>query len=155
MRPGVPRLPGLVLLVGVLLVGCVPAAQPPPAAGTAVDEPVVFRALVAPFTDTLAELGVTIDAYQAYRYDGSDTAAFLVAVDTFYRANPGFCPLDEAFYPAASGLQFLTLAGNSGLEVRGFLYDQSHRPRLRYAYFSGAASAPLPAITCQTAPKEP
>jgi hypothetical protein len=75
------------------------------------------------------------------------------ATNQFYLSNPGFCPLDEGkgFFVSETGVVFLTLASNNTTLVRGFLYDQSLRPKLKYAYFSGNASIDLPSIICETA----
>jgi hypothetical protein len=124
---------------------------PRPEAGAPIGDPDIFRSLVSPFDDELSELGVTVDSFQAYRYEGGDKDAFFVAVNSFYRTNPGFCPLQEAFYAAENGLQFMTLAGDNGLQVRGFLYDHSRKPRLTYAYFEGTSEFILPATACETA----
>ena len=140
------------LLLGllVLLASCAPSVAPvaPPVATA---DLATYQYLAAPFTGELERLGVSVTNYQTYRYEGADPNGFVEAINRFYLANPGFCPLVEAFYAAPSGLQFMTVAGNNGLEVRGFLYDQSRRPRLTYAYFSGSSALALPATVCATA----
>jgi hypothetical protein len=45
----------------------------------------------------------------------------------------------------------MTLASDNGTRVRAFLYDQSRRPRLRFAYAEGTSTRRLPAISCRTA----
>ena len=143
------------LLLGLLtlLAGCAPSAAPvePP---VATGDLATYQYLAAPFAGDLQTLGVTVTGYQTYRYEGADPNGFVEAINRFYLANPGFCPLVEAFYAAPSGLQFMTLAGNNGAEVRGFLYDQSRRPKLTYAYFSGSSQRALPATACETATPE-
>ena len=141
----------LSLCVLLLLGACAPAVRPEPELPVLPADLSTFQALATPFQDDLATLGVTVRSYQAYLYEGTDTNAFVQATNRFYRSYPGFCPLENAFYAADNGLQFMTLAGANGLEVRGFLYDQSRRPRLTYAYFSGESAQPLPATVCETA----
>lgn len=143
----------IALSLVVTLASCVPQTQQNPqslAADTA-DE-AAFQTLVAPFRDELSELGVTLLSHQAYRYEGEDPNAFIQAINAFYQTYPGFCPLAEnAFFADEEGLQFLTLASNNNYQVRGFLYDQSRRPRLTYAYFEASSGRNLPAIVCETA----
>ena len=134
----------------LFLVACAPAAEPAPEPPVLMSDPTVYRQLVAPFTQDLERLGVTLTGYQTYRYGGSDPNGFITAINTFYRSYPGFCPLAEAFYAAPSGTQFMTVASDNGTQVRAFLYDQSRRPRLTYAYVEGVSEQPLPAVVCET-----
>jgi hypothetical protein len=138
---------GLSLLLGA----CAPTTGEPAATpGEATSDLVAFERLVAPFRAELQRLGVQVTGFQTFRYEGADPGAFIEAINAFYQTNPGFCPLQEAFYPAANGLQFMTLAGQNSLEVRGFLYDHARRPRLSYAYFWGVSREVLPATVCET-----
>lgn len=139
----------LSVLLG-LLTACVPVAREHIEPAQATADLATFERLVAPFENELDDLGITVLTFQTYRYNGDNPKAFIEAINTFYRQNPGFCPLQEAFYPAQNGVQFMTLAGRNGLEIRGFLYDQSRRPRLTYAYFSGSSTQVLPATVCET-----
>ena len=117
---------------------------------TLTNDRATYQRLVEPFTEDLARLGVSLTGYTTYRYEGSSPNGFVQAVNTFYRTNPGFCPLVEAFYVAPSGVQFMTLAGNNGTQIRAILYDQSRRPKLTYAYVEGTSRQPLPAVVCET-----
>lgn len=139
------------LLLTLLLCACAPRVQPEQQLPTTTADLETFQSLIAPFREDLAALGISVRSYQAHRYEGTDPNGFVQATNRFYQTYPGFCPLTEAFYVAADGVRFMTLAGNNGLEVRGFLYDQSRRPRLSYAYFSGSSGQVLPAISCETA----
>ena len=149
------RLFCLAIVLIALLEACTPAAG---GAGSVETEPVevetaeaaTFTKLAAPFREELRRLGVEVGPVRVYRYEGSDPNAFIEAINTFYRDNPGFCPLVEAFYPAENGVQFMTLAGDNRYNIRGFLYDQSRRPALTYAYFEGTSARVLPAISCET-----
>ena len=131
-----------------------PSVEPPTQASDPAANLATYRRLVQPFTADLERLGVTLTGYQVYRYEGADPNGFIGAVNTFYRENPGFCPLVEAFYAAPSGVQFMTLAGDNSTQIRAFLYDQSRRPRLTYAYAEGTSQQPLPAVVCETATGE-
>lgn len=155
-------MPALLLLLvsaaALLLAACAPAAgtAPVPTAGPAEfavgpADPAAAERLLAPFRADLAALGVTIERVAAFRYEGSDPDAFVAAINAFYRRNPGHCPLREAFYVAPDALRFMTVASDDGTSVRAFLYDQSRRPRLLYAYLEGVAARRLPAIRCETA----
>jgi hypothetical protein len=145
---------GLLLAAGVA--ACAPrvveAPPPPPLEVTPLGS-AEFNALVAPFGKTLGALGVAqYDRYWVYRYGGVEDDAFISATNEFYLQNPGFCPLVEnAFFASETGTQFMTLAGNNTNELRGFLYDQSQRPRLTYAYFAVRGNGPFQAIVCETA----
>ena len=134
----------------LLLAACAPSTEPAQEPVSATHDLAAYTRLVAPFEGDLARLGVTLTGYQTYRYEGSSPNGFVQAVNTFYRVYPGFCPLAEGFYVAPSGVQFMTLAGNNGTQVRAFLYDQSRRPKVAYAYVEGTSQRPLPAVTCET-----
>ena len=110
----------------------------------------VYQQLVIPFEQDLKQLGVKVESHTTFRYNGSDPKAFIQTINDFYRQNPNFCPLKEAFYAAPNGLIFMTLASDNSTNVRGFLYDHSNKPRLTYAYFKGVSSNILPAIVCDT-----
>ena len=138
----------------LFLSACAPAtetaAEPPvqpsdPAANLA-----TYQSLVAQFATDLERLGVTLTDYRIYRYEGADPNGFISAINTFYREYPGFCPLVEGFYAAPNGVQFMTLAGDNGTQIRAFLYDQSRRPRLTYAYVEGTSRQPQTAVVCET-----
>ena len=143
------------LLCLLFLIACAPATEtatePPvqpsdPAANLA-----TYQNLVAPFAADLERLGITLNDYQIYRYEGADPNGFIGAINAFYREYPGFCPLIEAFYAAPNGVQFMTLASDNSTQIRAFLYDQSRRPRLTYAYASGTSQQPQAAVVCETA----
>jgi hypothetical protein len=142
------------IFLALLLVACAPTLQ---TGGTASSIPVSeaseesLAMLLTPFSNTFNQLGIVVTEGKAYRYEGDDVNAFIQAINDFYKANPGFCPLEQAFFPAESGLQFLTLAGNNTTEVRGFIYDQSRKPRLTYAYVSGVSSQVYKTKPCETA----
>ena len=140
----------LLLLALLLLAACAPSTEPKQEPVTLTQDLATYQSLVAPFTEDLERLGITLTNYQTYRYEGDSPNGFVQAVNTFYRTNPGFCPLAEAFYAAPNGVQFMTVAGNGSTQIRAFLYDQSRRPRLTHAYVSGTSQQPLPAVTCET-----
>lgn len=110
----------------------------------------VLAELLSPFRADLAALGIEVTSGAAYAYEGADPNGFVVAINEFYRRNPGYCPLTEAFYAAPDGLRFMTVTGDGGTSVRAFLYDQARRPRLRFAYLEGTSQRPLSAVQCRT-----
>jgi hypothetical protein len=112
-----------------------------------------FKFLLSPFLQDLQNMSIDISEFQIYRYEGEDPNAFIQATNQFYLTNPGFCPLDEGagFFVSDDGLIFLTLASNNTSAIKGFLYDQSRRPKLKYAYFSGTSRTDLMSIICETA----
>jgi hypothetical protein len=71
----------------------------------------VTNQLLEPFTSTLSSLGITVspETAKAYRYEGNNDTAFLAAIDRFYLENPGFCPLEKAFYYADNKTTLITL----------------------------------------------
>lgn len=150
----------VLLLLALPLAGCVPAMDglgavplaPAAAEGIEFDPaaPELTAELLLPFRADLNSLGVEVTSAAPYRYDGTDPNAFIVAINEFYRRNPGHCPLTEAFYPAPDGLRFMTVTGDGGRSVRAFVYDQSRRPRLRFLYLEGSASRALPVTQCRT-----
>ena len=146
----------LILVFGLLLfASCAPSASNPTETGQlVVDEQTAYTGLVAPFEVDLRQLGIVVTNYDAYYYGGSDPNAFIEATNIFYQSNPGFCPIQNAFYAAANGLQFMTLASNGGTQIRGFLYNQSRRPRLTYAYFEGTSATTVLTSPCETAPTQ-
>jgi hypothetical protein len=141
------------LMLTLLVVACAPGVQKSGSANLAVTEASAdtLALLLAPFSNTFNQLGIVVTGGQAYRYNGTDANGFIQAINEFYKSNPGFCPLEQAFYPAENGLQFLTLAGNNTTEVRGFVYDQSRKPKLTYAYVLGVSSQVYKAKVCETA----
>jgi hypothetical protein len=144
----------ILVLLTIALEGCAPAAKQQAALPVERADDATFQGLLSPFGGVLDELGVSVASFETFRYEGTDKAAFVQAINAFYKQNPGFCPLEDAFFAAESGLQFLTLASNNGNEVRGFLYDQSRKPKLTYAYFTGSSAQRLTAIVCETAKAE-
>ena len=137
----------------LFLVACAPATKPATQPPVVANDPALYQQLVAPFEEDLGRLGITLTNYRTYRYEGSDPNGFITAINTFYQAYSGFCPLTEAFYAAPSGTQFMTVASDNGTQVRAFVYDQSRRPRLIYAYVEGVSQQPLPAVVCETVGK--
>jgi hypothetical protein len=146
-------------LLLVFLASCTPAttAAPQTSFQIEVENRDDFKVLISPFIKDLQNMGIEITEFQMYRYEGEEPSAFIQATNEFYLSNPGFCPLDEGagFFVAESGVVFLTLASNNTTSIRGFLYDQSHRPKLKYAYFSGNASVDVASIICETASVSP
>jgi hypothetical protein len=130
------------------LFACAPAASRSPDLPVVRLEDRVLNALVAPLEETIASLGITVVGGEAYRYDGQEDAAFPQAVNRLYRDNPGFCPLEEAFYPAPSGTRFMTVLAR-GKEVRLFVYEQAERPKLTFAYLRGMSDDAVPAVACR------
>ncbi len=142
------------LLCLLFLIACAPATETATEPPTQASDPAVnlatYQSLVAPFAADLERLGVTLNDYQIYRYEGANPNGFINAINTFYREYLGFCPLVEAFYAAPNGVQFMTLASDNSTQIRAFLYDQSRRPRLTYAYVEGTSQQPQTAVVCET-----
>lgn len=110
------------------------------------------QAMVQGFAPTLEGLAINLErgSETALRYAGSDQQAFLAIIDRFYQQNPGFCPLERGgFHSDTSGKVFLTIAAK-GLEVRGFVYDLSARPRIDFALFAGSSAVVLKTQACRT-----
>jgi hypothetical protein len=106
--------------------------------------------LSAPFLKDLSKVGVKLETGAAYRYDGSDDRAFLATIDRFYLENPGFCPVENGFFFLEDRQLYLTLAAKD-LQVRAFIYDQSLRPKLIFAFINASSATKLPVTPCQTA----
>lgn len=146
----------LVLSLGIGFVGCAPTPRPAPqvvapqATRLTVNSEALFNELVAPFRFDLEQLGISITSFEAFEYQGNNENVFFQATNDFYTNNPGYCPLENAFYASETALSFMTLASDNATTVRGFLYDQSKRPALTYAYFKGTATQSLAAIVCET-----
>lgn len=141
--------------VGLLLSACAPRVQVQPAP---VPVPTVtldkenFLYLLGPFNGVMQDLAVTqYKGYESYQYQGKDEEVFKRVINGFYLRNPGFCPLTgTAFFAAEDGVRFMTLLGNSTGELRGFLYDQSRRPGLTYAYFAAKGEGAYQGMACKT-----
>lgn len=136
---------GLVVL-GVLLVGCAPRADGPRITFTSLGM-AEYTALITPFKADLAAVGIQVTRASVFGYAGSDPQAFNVATRDFYARSPGFCPVQGGFLSASERPVYLTLAAR-GNEVRGFVYDQTQRPKLTFAYFEGTSTAPLERQPC-------
>jgi len=134
------------VLLGVLLVGCAPRTTAPSVTFTPVGEK-EYTALIAPFQAELKEAGVQVTRASVYRYAGGDAGAFNTATRDFYARSPGFCPVQGGFLAATEQAVYLTLAAR-GTEIRGFVYDQSLRPKLTFAYFEGQSAQPLERQAC-------
>lgn len=131
------------------LIGCAPAATEPAPLEVASLGEADARALTLEFKPVLDALGVSLTQTRGYRYAGSDDNAFLRVIDSFYRENPGFCPVEGGFHAGGNGRVFLTLAARGTL-VRGFVYDLSARPRLQYIFLAGSSRASLKTQPCRT-----
>ena len=150
--------------LGALMMSCAPANQVrvpkadylfTPLAATAVST------LAQPFKSNLERVGITLEEGQAFGYEGDDERAFYAAVDKFYLEHPGFCPVENAFLNAANSL-YLTVAarpaarpGDPGTvgEVWAFVYDQSRKPKLTFAFVKGSSSRAIAGTPCRvTAP---
>lgn len=113
-----------------------------------------IRLLLSHFQQTLNQRGIQIDRVQGFDYNGNNPDAFTEAINSFYQNNTGFCPLaNNAFTPSEQYALYLTLAGDGGRNIRGFIYDLRRRPKLDYIYFDARASENIPTITCQTKAK--
>jgi len=131
------------LVVGVLLSSCAPrVTSQPDLPVTALGE-AEGQALVQGFLPALSEAGVTVTRVSAFAYQGSQGGAFEQATRRFYALNPGFCPVQGGFLTRGSDYVYLTLAAR-GLDVRAFVYDQTNRPTLTYAYLEGKSTEALP-----------
>jgi hypothetical protein len=108
------------------------------------------QALSAPFVNDLTKAGIKLETGSAYRYDGSDDRAFLATIDRFYLENPGFCPVENGFFFLEDRQLYLTLAAKD-FQVRAFIYDQSLRPKLLFAFINASSATKLPVTPCQTA----
>ncbi|AFZ67197.1 hypothetical protein [Deinococcus peraridilitoris] len=108
-----------------------------------------YRSLVPGFEGTFQELGIEVRQASVYAYEGVELGAFEQALNRFYQLNPGFCPLQNAFFTRGDDLVFMTMTAN-GRNVRAFVYDQRQRPKLIYGYLSGQSTETLPTTMCRT-----
>ncbi len=142
-------------LTATLLAACAPRVTVEPAP---VPVPTItldkenFLYLLDPFNLVMQDLDVTqYKRYESYQYQGKDEEVFKRVINQFYLKNPGFCPLaGTAFFAAEDGVRFMTLLGNSSGELRGFLFDQSRRPGLTYAYFAASGKGVYQGVACKT-----
>lgn len=151
----------LVLAALAACVGCAPSVQGDPG-GRRAEQRIVFTegdgesvlpTLVAPFHAYLEGRRIELMGARAFRYDGADPNAFVVAINKFYRDHPGFCPLVDAFAAAPDGQRFLTLASDGTTSIKVFLYDHSERPQLTFAFADATSARVLPVTRCETAPQ--
>ena len=113
-------------------------------------EPAKATELSTVFQPVFKQLGIRIGTGKAFRYEGKDDRAFLATIDRFYLEHPGFCPLQNAFFAAPDQSLFMTLAAKD-LEIAAFVYDQSRRPNLVFAYLDGKSTKKIPTVPCKTA----
>lgn len=106
--------------------------------------------MVSTFNSIFTDLDITIHHIEAYNYQGDDLNTFNKAINQFYHKNVNFCPLKEAFYTNSQPGVYLTLTGNAGNDIRGFVYDLSQRPRLLYGYIEGYTSTNIEKTSCIT-----
>jgi hypothetical protein len=143
----------VLILIGCAPVNTTPKAPAPPELNLTNLTAVKTNELVLPFLEPLKQKGVTLNLATAkgYQYDGTDERAFLVITDRFYLENPGFCPLEsgQGFLVGPTGKTFLTLAANNtGLEVRGYIYDLKNRPKVEFIYIRGFSMKELKIVPC-------
>jgi hypothetical protein len=109
------------------------------------------REMATTFIPQLKAIGVQLeDRGTAYQYQGSDERAFLAVADKFYLEHPGFCPLQDAFFIAPDQSLYMTVAAKD-LEIAVFIYDQSQKPNLTFAFFNGKSTTKIPTVPCRTA----
>jgi hypothetical protein len=92
--------------------------------------------MVGSFKDVFSYYQVQIKEQMAYRYDGNDERAFLLAIDQFYLANPGFCPMVDGFHVSSDGTLQLTMAAKKE-QVTALIYDLRNKPKFEYTIASG------------------
>jgi hypothetical protein len=141
----------IAFFLAFLVSACAPSTSVPAVATAGAQDEALFTTLTHPLHATFSALGLTVTEYETFIYSGSDKDQFIVATNQFYLRYPGFCPLETAFFQGESGSTFMTLAGRGGSDIRGFIYDMSRRPALRYIYFSATSIHALPATRCLTA----
>jgi hypothetical protein len=136
----------------LLLVGCAPRTAPDALSVVFVAAPVsLANELSLPFAQTLATLDIRLEQGTAFRYEGADNNAFLAAIDRFYLENPGFCPLEKAFFYADNKTTLLTLAAKPNTtQIRAFIYDLAGRPKLSFAYFVGSSRSVQKTAPCRS-----
>jgi hypothetical protein len=139
----------------LLLVGCAPRTVPDAYSVVFLETaPSVASELSLPFAQVLASLEIRLDSGTAFRYEGADNNAFLAAIDRFYLENPGFCPLEKAFYSAENKTTLMTLAAKPNTtQIRAFIYDLASRPKLSFAYFVGLSRTVQKTAPCRSAGK--
>ncbi len=138
-----------------LLAACAPQTAPSPYSIPFVETSTeTATTLLLAFKNTLRTLEITLDTQtaKAYKYEGTNDKAFLAAIDRFYLENPGFCPLEKAFYYADNKTTLMTLAAKPNTtEIRAFIYDLAQRPKLSFAFYQGNSKTPLKTAPCRQA----
>lgn len=130
----------------ILLAGCAPTVQGDGLVLRGLDAD-AYEELAAKFAPALAARGVSVERAAVYEYDGSAPDAFERVTRHFYARYPGFCPAVNGFVARGDEPIYITLAVR-GAQVRGFLYDQRARPKLKVAFLEGSSTEPLPRGGC-------
>ena len=143
---------GLLLLLTIS--ACTPQATPrdPYSVPFTEAQPEIIGQLLQPFKTTLENTGVTLSTEnaKAFRYDGTADTAFLAAIDRFYLENPGYCPLEKAFYYAENKTTLMTLAAKPNTTlIKAFIYDLASRPKFVFTYLSGSSRTPQKTAPCR------
>ncbi len=129
----------------VCLMACAPAVsitfQPQ------VNNPLTQKMIVA-FKAVFTYYQLQVKEQASYQYDGTDERAFLLAIDQFYLANPGFCPMNDGFHVNADGTLQMTLAAKKE-QVIAFIYDLRNKPKFVYVIVSGISQIEPPTRPCR------
>lgn len=143
------RLAGFFLVLA-LLGACAPQVRQEYALFTAREGSLTHQTLAAPFYRALLDLGVQIESYEAFRYDGQDASVprQLVAELTSGEEGAGFCAFRGNSFRTRDGQKVLVLVANDAQKVRGVIYDLSRQPRLTYTVFDGSSYRPLLGRRC-------
>lgn len=133
----------------VLLAGCAPRAQHSYELLVSPEGRLTHQTLEAPFYRSLLELGVTVESYEAYRYDGRD-GSVPRQLEAGLAEDEGetFCGFRGNRFRSQDGGKVLLLFANAQLEVHGLIYDLSRAPRLSYTFFRGSSFRPLVTGRC-------
>ncbi|GEM49472.1 hypothetical protein [Deinococcus cellulosilyticus] len=142
--------PILTLLLALTLVGCAPAMTSPEEETPEVSSLPVETAqqLQSAFQEVLVDAGITVQQKQAFKYSGSAATGFTALINLYYKKHPGFCPVVEGFFISSSRPNtYMTLTAK-GKQVSAFVYDQSEKPAVTYAYLEGVSSQVLETRPC-------
>lgn len=143
--------PWMALLTCTLLWACAPTAtqqeEEPIAEITPLDSSTA-RALQGAFQDVFLDAGIVVQNAQAFKYTGLSASGFTGLINLFYKKYPGFCPVVNGFVIAEERPNtFMTLTAR-GKDVRAFVYDQSEKPFVTYAYLEGESRGVLDVRPC-------
>ncbi|GGJ59629.1 hypothetical protein [Deinococcus roseus] len=100
------------------------------------------------FSEIFTDAGIVIQQKSAFKYAGLSATGFTALINLYYKNHPGFCPVVDGFYISESRPNtYMTLTAK-GNKVSAFVYDQSEKPFVTYAYLEGESRQVLETRSC-------